>query len=588
MSSPVVSAAQSQALPATEILATVPRIRIALFAILLLVFTIAAYYPAHRDPFINFDDDLYVTQNPHVNHGLSGDAVKWSFTTYHAFNWHPLTWLVHQFDVQLFGLNPAGHHDVNILLHVIDVLLLFWILQRATGFAGRSFMVAALFALHPLNVESVAWVAELKTMLSMMFFLLALGAYRWYAKNSFEFPVSSFESEAVASRERDGLRKPSTNVKLGTRNLNLLFGRYLVVAVLFALGLMAKPQIITLPAVLLLWDYWPLRRMFASDPEAAAGTRARDVIPAQSFSWLILEKMPLGLIIAASSFITMKAQKVGRPFNWAYSVWTRGANAVVAYASYIVKAFWPTRLAIMYPHPGTSLARWQIVGSALFLLAITALVVANWRRRYLVVGWLWFLGTMVPMIGVVQVGRQAMADRYAYLPFIGLFIMICWGVSESAERLRLPAFALPSVSALVLLGAALVTHHQLGYWRDNVKLWSHTVDVTHNNSVAVYHVGDALKQKGQTMEALQWFYRAVAMNPNDAYSNIAIAFYEHENGINLPDALERYKRVVGRVDDETRAQLLVNMGYVYEKLGDPVHARESFDAAGKLRTQLEP
>jgi hypothetical protein len=551
MSSAVVGAAQRHSSPAKEGVLSPPRSQTVLFALLLAVLTVAIYHPAHYDPFVNFDDDIYVTSNAHVNHGLSWDAIKWSFTTYHATNWHPLTWLLHESDVQIFGLNPAGHHDVNVFLQLVDVLLLFWVLQRATGYPGRSFVVAALFAMHPMNVESVAWVAELKTMLSMLFFLLALGAYRWYA------------------------REP------GVR-------RYLIIAGLFALGLMAKPQVITLPFVFLLWDYWPMRRMFASDPESVAGTATPDVIPAKSFSWLIWEKAPLGVIIAVSSFITMKAQKVGRPFNWAYSVWTRGANAIVAYARYIGKAFWPSRLALLYPHPATSLSRWLVLFAALLLLAISAMVAMNWRRRYLVVGWLWFLGTMVPMIGVVQVGRQAMADRYAYLPFIGLFIVICWSLSEWAAGRHVPTLLLPCATALVLLGMAVVTHHQLGYWRDNVDLWSHTFQVTSNNYVAEFHLGDALKKQGHTVESLQWYYRALAVNPNDGLSHVAIAFYEHENGINLPDAVEHYKVALGHVDDETKAQLLTNLGHLYDKLGDTKQAKESFEAAAKLQGQLEP
>jgi len=551
MSSATVSTTQSQPSPAKNDSVASPQRSTVLFVILLAVLTVGAYYPAHHDPFVNYDDDIYVTDNPHVNHGLSWDAVKWSMTTYHAFNWHPLTWVAHELDAQIFGLNPAGHHDVNVFLHLIDVVLLFWVLQRATGYAGRSVVVAALLALHPMNVESVAWVAELKTMLSMLFFLLALGAYRWYA------------------------RDPGA-------------GRYVVIAGLFALGLMAKPQVVTLPAVFLLWDYWPLRRMFASEPEAAVGTSVADTMPPRKFWWLVWEKVPLGAMIAVSSFITMKAQKVGRPFNWGYSVGTRGANAVVAYARYIGKAIWPSKLALMYPHPATSLSGRQVAFASLLLLSITAIVAFNWRRRYLVVGWLWFLGTMVPMVGIVQVGKQAMADRYAYLPFIGLFIMVCWSVAEWAERRRMPAFLLPCAAALVLLAMGIVTRHQLGHWRDNVDLWLHTMQVTANNYVAEYHVGDALKRKGHTVESLQWYYRALAINPNDAYSHVAIAFYEHENGINLPDALENYKAAVDRVDDETKVQLLTNMGHLYEKLGDPQNAHESFEASAKLRAQLKP
>ena len=544
MSADVLNATQTLPSPAGASLFPSRR-RTLLYGLLLVVLTVAVYYPVHRDPFINYDDDDYVTANAHVNHGLSWDTVQWSFTTLHASNWHPLSWLVHALDVQLFGLNPARHHDVNVVLHLICILLLFWVLQRATGYVGRSFVVAALFALHPTNVESVAWVAELKTMLSMIFFLLALGVYRWYA------------------------HEPRVS-------------RYAAVTCLFALGLMAKPQVITLPFVLLLWDYWPLQRMFASDPESASGTMAQDAIPGRSFSALVWEKIPLGFLCLASAFLTMKAQRIGRPFNWAFSFWTRLANAIVSYARYIGKAFWPSRLALMYPHPGTSLRPWQVVAALLVLLTITAVVAANWRRRYLVAGWLWFLVTMVPMIGLIQVGRQSMADRYAYLPFIGLFIMFCWSVAEWAASRRLPAMLLPCATSLVLLGMAVVTHRQLNYWRDNVDLWTHTLQVTSNNWVAEYHLGDALKNQGHPIEALQCYYRALAMNPADPYSHLGIAFYEHQSGINLSDALEHYKKALERLDDAQKGQVLVNMGHLYDKLGDPEHARECFEAAAKL------
>jgi hypothetical protein len=551
MSPDVLNATQTLPLRTGISLSSSPGSRVFLFGLLLAVLTVGAYYPVHHDPFINFDDNDYVTANAHVNHGLSWDTVKWSFTTFRASNWHPLTWLFHALDVQLFGLNPAAHHDVNVFLHLVCVVLLFWVLQRATGYVGRSFVVTALFALHPLNVESVAWVAELKTMLSMIFFLLALGAYRWYACEP-------------------------------------RLSRYLAVSGLFVLGLMAKPQVITLPFVLLLWDYWPLRRMFASAPESAAGTIAQAQVPAESFSRLIWEKLPLGVICLASALVTMKAQRVGRPFNWAYSFWTRAANAIVSYALYVGKAFWPSRLALLYPHPGTSLSPWQVLAASLFLLVVTAIVAVNWRRRYLVVGWLWFLATMVPMIGLIQVGRQAMADRYAYLPFIGLFIMVCWSLAEWAGQRRLPAILLSCATILVLLAMAGVTHRQLGYWRTSVDVWSHSLQVTRNNWVAEYHLGDALKEQGRPIEALQCYYRALAMNPADPYSHIGIAFYEHQNGGNLSDALEHYKKALERLDDSSKAQVLVNMGHLYGKLGDPEHAQECFEAAARLRPRSEP
>ena len=520
------------------------RMRTLLFGLLLAVSTIAVYYPVHRDPFLNFDDDEYVTANAHVTNGLSWDTVQWSFTTFHSFNWHPLTWLAHAGNTQLFGLDPARHHEINVALHLVCVVLLFWVLQRATGYAGRSFVVAALFALHPMNVESVAWVAELKTMLSMIFFLLALGAYRWYAS------------------------EPQ-------------LGRYLAVACLFALGLMAKPQVITLPLVLLLWDYWPLQRMFAAVPDSASGTITHERIPVRSFSSLVWEKIPFGVLCLASAFLTMKAQRIGRPFNWAFSFGTRLANAIVSYVRYIGKAFWPSRLALMYPHPGTSLSAWLVLAAFLALLAVTAAVAVNWRRRYLVVGWLWFLVTMVPMIGLIQAGRQAMADRYAYLPFIGLFIMVCWSVAEWAAERRLPAILLPCATVLVLLAMAVVTRRQIGYWQDNVDVWTHTLQVTSNNWVAEDHLGDALKSQGRPVEALQCYYRALAMNPFDSYSHVAIAFYEHQSG-NLPDALEHYQQALERLDDTSKRQVLVNMGHLYEQLGDPEHARRCFEAAAKL------
>ena len=370
-----------------------PGKQIFVLGLVLAVATLVLYYPAIHHPFVNYDDDGYVTENVHVRAGLSWDTVEWAFTTYDQANWHPVTWLSHALDYQLFQLDPTGHHATNVLLHALNAALLFWILMQATGFMGRSFMVAALFALHPINVESVVWVAERKNLLSMLFLLLALGAYRWYA------------------------REPQPR-------------RYAVVAILFALGLMAKPQIITLPFVLLLWDYWPLERMFAERQLASPAT-TRYEIPARDFRALLVEKIPLVALAGVSAAITLHAQRVGGGLNPEVTLSGRLANAIVCYARYLGKAVWPMRLAPMYPHPGNYLPTWEVFTAFLLLLVLTALVAAGRRYRYLPVGWLWFLGTLIPMIGLVQVGRQAMADRYAYLPFIGLFIMICWGVPDA-------------------------------------------------------------------------------------------------------------------------------------------------------------
>jgi protein O-mannosyl-transferase len=356
------------------------------------------------------------------------------------------------------------------------------------------------------------------------------------------------------------------------------------VAWLFGLGLMAKPQVITLPFVLLLWDYWPLGRMFASEPGAGAGRATQDVIPARSLKQLIWEKVPLGFLIAADSLVTMKVQRVGRPSGWSYTFGIRAGNAIVSYARYVGKAFWPSHLALLYPHPGASLGRWQVLAASIFLLLTTAAVAIGWRRRYLVVGWFWFLGTMVPMSGLVQVGKQAMADRYAYLPYIGIFIMICWSVAEWAKRRHVPTAVLAGAAIVVSLALTAVTHRQLSYWRDNSKLWAHTLGVTGpSNWEAESLLGDALREQGHASEALPHFFNVLVLNPTEPISNLGIALYEHANG-DLPDAIEHYKRAVGAIDkDDVKAQVLINMGFVYHKLGDSQRAQESFEAAARTK-----
>ena len=519
-----------------------------LLALLLVVATLALYYPVHGHPFVNYDDSLYVTDNVQVQSGINWDTVTWAFTTFDVDTWHPLTWLSHALDCQLFQLNPAGHHDVNLLLHVLNVVLLFWVLLLATGYAGRSFMVAALFALHPINVESVAWVAERKNPLSMLFFLLALGAYRWYA------------------------REPRV-------------GRYCLVAFLFALGLLAKPQVITFPFVLLLWDYWPLRRMFAPTPESDSGTATQTAIPPRKLSWLVLEKLPLLAFSAASAILTMKGVRAGAVNVW-YSPSIRLKNAVFSYAQYLRDAFWPSRLGVFYPHPGNSLSAWQVGAALLFLLAITAFVIDRQRQRYLTTGWLWFLGTMVPMIGLEGVGyqgMQGMADRYAYLPFIGLFIMICWGISEWAKQRHISTAWLAGLSFAVLLALAAVTHRQIGYWSDSATLWSHTLQVTKRNWLAENNLGKILMSQGRVEEGMSHFLKATEIYPNDPVSNMNIATYEQQRG-NLHEAIERYKKALGSSRDASlRFAALNNMGRAYQDLGDTTHAQECFAAAERMQ-----
>ena len=513
--------------------------------LLLIIASLALYNPVSRYPFINYDDDRYVSDNAHVRDGFSWESIKWAFTSYDESNWHPLTWLSHMLDCQLFHLNPAGHHYTNAVLHALNVVLLFWVLFAATGFIWRSFMAAALFALHPINVESVAWVAERKNLLSLFFFFLALGAYRWYAS------------------------KPRTS-------------RYAVVAALFALGLMAKPQVITLPFVLLLWDYWPLQR--AGSLANHAGVSERQPIANKSWRWLVLEKLPLLAMCVASSVLTLKAQTAAgavTSFN-RYPLSIRLENAIVAYARYLGKAFWPSHLSVMYPYQPASLTQSQILLSLLLLVFITAGVIAA-KKRYLTVGWLWFLGTLVPMIGIIQVGVQAMADRYAYLPFIGLFFSACWGASEFAKSRSRSYKWLATASAIVLTALALVSHRQIGYWSSNLSLWSHAAAVTTGNFVAEDGIGNSLLAEGDLEQAMPHFRIAAEIHPTDPISNSNLAFYKMQQG-DLTGALALYKKLIDNTQDErSKAIAFINMGNIQDELGNLSAARDDFQAAVSLR-----
>lgn len=540
-------------------------VRNSCYCVLLVLLTVALYYPVRTHPFVNYDDNVYVSDNDHVKDGLSWDTLTWAFFTYDAGNWHPVTWLSHALDVQLYDINPAGHHVTNMLLHALNVMLLFWVLLRATGYTGRSLMVAALFAVHPLNVEPVVWIAERKTLLSMTFFLLALGAYRWYAA------------------------KPK-------------MGRYAWVALLFALGLMAKPQIITLPFVLLLWDYWPLKRLaprsspFAlrrGDSREISGEKrmaqsAKRLVPDASccsITRLIAEKIPLFAIAAASAAMTMKAQGAGRAVMslGVIPLSLRLSNAIVSYAKYVKKAFWPAGLAPMYPHPGGSLHSWQVYGALLILLAITLFVVDRWRRRYLPVGWFWFLGTLVPMIGIVQVGHQAMADRYAYLPLVGIFVMLCWGVADWCSAKRLPAQLLPAVSFIVLLALTIVARRQINYWADNAALWTHTIEVTSPNYVAEDNLAGTLLARNRPEEAIVHYRRASDIHPTDPISAFNIGRYEQRHG-ELQEAIEHYRRAIVLTTSESlQITAYKNMGRAYLDLGDSEQAGQCFKDARRLQ-----
>ncbi len=430
---------------------------IASLSVLLAAATIALYSPVLGHSFLVYDDQGYVTANPHLRPGLAWSTLTWAFTTNQEGHWHPLTWLSHALDYQLFALNPVGHHFDSILIHALNAVVLFLLLTWATKRVGPSLLVAALFAVHPLNVESVAWVAERKNVLSTLFFLLAIAAYVRYA------------------------RAPD-------------WRRYVLVAALFAAALMAKPSVIILPFVLLLLDYWPLNRMRFSESESALDLGVTGV----PFSKLLLEKVPLLLLSAASALITMQAQRspvaLGGLHQLPLSI--RIENAVVCYGLYLWKTIWPARLTALYPYPANSFPVWQVILSALLLAGVTVLVLVFRRKRYLLIGWLWFLGTSIPIIGLVPiVGAAVMADRYVYVPLIGIFVMIAWSLDDWAQAKKIPPawYAWQAIPVLcVLLVLSLVSLRQMSYWDSDYDLWLHAVEVTPLNPVAQNGLADAL------------------------------------------------------------------------------------------------
>jgi protein O-mannosyl-transferase len=524
-----------------------------LFLCLGLAAAVAAFYcPVVRNDFIRYDDGQYIFDNPHVNQGLKWDTIAWAFTTYEQANWHPLTWISHAFDCQLFGLNPVWHHVVNMLLHAINAVLLFLLLQYATGFRWRSLMVAALFALHPINVESVAWAAERKNVLSIMFFLLAVWAYVWYARSP-------------------GLR------------------RYAWVVGLYALALMAKPQVITFPFLLWLLDYWPLGRIEdlwtvlaptsqEQSLQKSAGSRR------SAGMQLLWEKVPLLALSAVSAVVTVEAQSAGGALRDLahYSLLLRMENAVVAYVRYLGKLFWPAKLVPMYPYPLRLYPAYQVTAALLLLLVITVLVVRARGQRYLAVGWFWFLGSLVPMVGLVQVGEQAMADRYAYLPFIGLFMMIVWGVADWAagvgrKRQRIPArwLAAPALCWLLVLGA--LTARQVTTWHDTEGFWSRTLALTKGNYVAHENLANLLHEQGKDEEAIQHVRAVLQIRPQHVVGNLLLAEYEFSHG-NVADAMARYRTVAERAENTVlRMRAYNELATAYLRMGDSAKAKQAFE-----------
>jgi hypothetical protein len=457
------------------------RLRVILICAVLVVVVFGAYEPVWRNEFVNYDDDVYVTDNPWVKGGLTGESVKWAFTTTRASNWHPLTWLSHMLDCELFGVVAVWHHLMNLFFHMAGSLLLFWVLHRSTGSVWASGFVAAVFAVHPVHVESVAWVAERKDVLSGFFWMLTMAAY-------------------VRCAERPGE------------------WRYLLVVLAFCLSLLSKPMVVTLPFVLLLLDYWPLGRFqqahFAGE-EVPQGERVQAGCRMSRVFTLLVEKIPLFVLAGISSVVTFVIQQRtgAMDLGESFPIRVRISNALVSYVGYISKILYPSRLAVLYPHPGQGLAFWRVIVAVLVLVCVSGGVVYLARRRYLTVGWLWYLGTLVPVIGLVQVGAQGMADRYTYLPSIGIFIMIAWGFADIFARWCYGRIGLGVAAGVVLAVLVTCTRKQVSYWESNAAIFGRALAMTENNFIMHSSYGGVLFEEGRFDEALVHFNEALRINP---------------------------------------------------------------------------
>jgi len=485
-------------------------------AALLFVAIIFVFWPTTGHDFVNYDDPAYVTKNLHVQNGFTRNSVKWAFTGTVVGNWQPLTPLSHMLDYRLFGLKPWGHHLSNVLLHGANTVLVFLLLWRLTGANWRSFMVAASFGLHPLHVESVAWVAERKDTLSAFFGLICLIAYARYARGpTVQSPQSKLRNHA--------------------------WGYYWAALVLFALGLMSKPMLVTLPFVMLLLDYWPLNRV-------------------RYFEKLLPEKIPFFLLAAAMSVVTYLVQRQTGMMDSLENVPLSGRmeNALISYFRYIGKLFWPTRLAVFYPYPEHDWLIGWVLLAALGMACISALVYTlRGRRPWLLVGWLWFCGTLLPVIGLVQVGGQAMADRYTYLPSIGLLILVVWGLAEAGQPWRHHGVILWVAGCVLIIACSGLTREQLRYWQDSETLYQHALAVTENNYLAHHNLGIYFFSKGRTDEAITQYQEALQVQPDSAMAHYDLGAALGKKG-ETDEAIIQFQKALKLNPDNADAR--INLG----------------------------
>ncbi len=513
----------------------------------LVILVLAAYGRVGRYAFVDLDDSEYIYENPQVRAGLTLDGAAWAFTTTHAANWHPLTWLSHMADVQMFGLEAGWHHWTNVLIHALNAVLLYLVLQSVTGAAWRSAFVAGLFAVHPLHVESVAWVAERKDVLSTFFWLLTMGLYARY------------------------VQRPGA-------------WRYFSVTLSFALGLLSKPMLVSLPFVLLLLDYWPLSRLAWGHPLDAASTP----VSRHSFPHLVLEKLPLFVMAAGSGMVTYAAQasKAATASLEHFPLGARSSNALVSYVLYLLKTVWPMSLAVFYPHPssiGEQIPIWRPLAAAALLAVLTLLALWYGRLRpYLAVGWLWYAGTLLPVIGIVQVGSQAMADRYTYVPLIGIFIVVVWGVPELLGRWQYRQLVLAALGATVISGLSLTTWAQSAHWRDNASLYTRAIAVTQKNWLAWNNMGNHYLRSGDLRQAVASFQEALRIKPEyaDAWYNAGVGFGRLGD---YPQAIASYQEALRL--DPVNADAWVNRGLAHQSIGQYLQAIACYESALRLRPQ---
>jgi tetratricopeptide (TPR) repeat protein len=516
--------------------------------LLLIAVTIGIYFPSTQNSFVNIDDGAYVYANPHVRNGFTWDGIRWSFTAFEKSLWHPLTWFSIMLDTQMFGLKPWGHHLISLLIHAANAALLFLVLERMTKAAWRSAFVAALFALHPVHVESVAWVAERKDVFSAFFWMLTMWAYIAYV------------------REHDHKKRKRL---------------YVLAVALFTCGLLSKPMVVTLPLVLLLMDFWPLRRFQPSTFNLQPSTASSLQNSSSPALRLITEKLPFLAAAFLVGIVTIFAQKSTGALQAIdrLPVGYRIANAVVSYGHYFVQTFWPANLAVYYPYP-KHFSFGPVAAVTLAGVAISLAVLWVFRQRpYLALGWFWFLVTLAPVIGLIQVGNQAYADRYMYLPMIGLLIMIAWGVYDLARNIPNPEITLSTAAAVVIFACIVLTRQQIGYWKDSVMLFSHALAVTENNNFAHNNLGTALLDQGQVNEAIPHFQEVVKLTPANqvAQRNLATALFTAGRlDEALPHAMEAVRL---NPRDATALSLL---GTIWGNKGQPDQAIKFLQEAVKL------